>query len=87
MTDLYGIFSCKAIRIRTSKVQQLRNATGVDWKYVAPCTWVCEDNIRSVWAVSTNTYDEPGYFPPRYYLYGDGTPKLVIWGVEGLYLM
>lgn len=67
-----------------SKAKQLAEKYGGKWKYDGISSWWCDDNLRHVARVSTNSYDEPGYFPPAYYLYGDGIPSLIHFEADGV---
>lgn len=56
----------------------LTKTYGGKWAYSGPGYWLCSDGKRSVVkrSAGVDEWDEE-VGPPQYWLYGDGTPKLV----------
>lgn len=68
-----------------SKAKWLGEVLGGKWKYDGETTWWCDDEIRSVARVHCGAKDingefESGYLP-EYWLYGNGTPQSIYWGI------
>lgn len=62
-----------------SKAKYLKKTFGGNWKYDGMSTWWCDDGVRYVVRTASNFYDDSDNSrrPPTYYLYGEGTPKIV----------
>ena len=65
-----------------SKAKQLADIFGGKWEYHAgSCGWWCNDERRSVIRTAGSMFEEDDA-PCVYYLYGDGTPKIVTFGCQ-----
>lgn len=75
------------VKRRSLSMTKLLEATlGGTWKYDGCSDWWCDDEKRNVGRRSMDTmedFDDP-LCPPQYWLYGDGTPKLITWSAERL---
>lgn len=66
-----------------SKAKQLAKTLGGKWKYDGVGAWWCDDKKRHVARVAGCSCDDECEHPPRYYLYGDGIPKMIrFYGTE-----
>lgn len=66
------------------KSRQLKNALGGSWKYDGRTTWWDQDSKehRHVSRVAACSCEDHCPHSPRFYLYNDGDPKMVIFGVN-----
>jgi hypothetical protein len=64
-------------KIKINKTKLLEKEFGGKWKYDNHATWWCDDNKRHVARVQSCHCDDICNHPSVYYMYGDGTPKLI----------